>query len=417
MSQDARMAIPRVATYLDDGGSNPRADRVVAWLVLWVPLSVAITSGCSSVDAAPPASAYTSSAGEGAVDPAEYAPSAGGAAVARGTGGARSTGGTRSEAEDIVSAGAIGDLPTWSRPAGAGGVVSADTTGGIADRGTGGDVERGTGGRGDLADGSGTGGSPAGTGGSGTCCPDGNCLCHGPDPSGLTSSGGPFDTDSYAMSAGTVHYPTDAQPPFAGVAICGGLTNTGPEMESWGPFYASHGIVAVITTTGALDQPATRARALLGAIEELKAENTNSGSPLAGKLSDRFGTSGYSMGGGGTTIASSDEPTLKTSVGLAAWSPTGNGIQVPTLLLCGSSDGTAPCSMSQSAYEDIPESTPKMMVTISGASHLSWFGPTSAGSGISGETALAFQKVFLEGDERWRPYLLQTDGTVATNIQ
>jgi hypothetical protein len=58
-----------------------------------------------------------------------------------------------------------------------------------------------------------------------------------------------------------------------------------------------------------------------------------------------------------------------------------------------------------------------MMVTISGASHLNWFGPTNAGGGVSGETALAFQKVFLEGDERWKPLLLQTRGTKTTNIQ
>ena len=61
---------------------------------------------------------------------------------------------------------------------------------------------------------------------------------------------------------------------------------------------------------------------------------------------------------------------------------------------------------------------PKMMVTVSGASHLDWFGPTHAGMGVSGETALAFQKVYLEGDERWKPLLLeQAGGTVVTNIE
>jgi len=58
-----------------------------------------------------------------------------------------------------------------------------------------------------------------------------------------------------------------------------------------------------------------------------------------------------------------------------------------------------------------------MMVTIAGATHFNWFGPKDAGDAIPGETALAFQKVFLEGDERWRPILLQTRGTKTTNIQ
>ena len=60
------------------------------------------------------------------------------------------------------------------------------------------------------------------------------------------------------------------------------------------------------------------------------------------------------MGGGGTTIASGTDPTLKTSVGLAAWGPNGANVQVPTLLLCGASDTTAPCSMSQGAYTGNP---------------------------------------------------------------
>ena len=96
---------------------------------------------------------------------------------------------------------------------------------------------------------------------------------------------------------------------------------------------------------------------------------------------------------------------------------TGANVQTPTLLLCGSSDTVAPCNMSQTAYTGITGSTPKMMVTISGATHFNWFGPTQAGGGISGETALAFQKVYLDGDERWKPLLLQSRGTKVTTIQ
>lgn len=253
--------------------------------------------------------------------------------------------------------------------------------------------------------------------GRGECCASGDCLCHGPAPSGLTSKNGPFKTATFTISTGTVHYPVDADPPFAAVALCGGFLNTGPEMASWGPFYASHGIVTVITTTTGADFPDVRATKLLAAIDALKAENTKSGSPLFGVLAGRYGTSGYSMGGGGTTLASSRDAGLKSSVGLAPWAPTGSGVTVPTLLLCGSSDGTAPCSMSRDAYGGIAASTPKMMVSIPSATHFNWFGPDQAGGGISGETALAFQKVFLEGDERWKPFLLQSRGTVTTNIR
>jgi predicted small lipoprotein YifL/pimeloyl-ACP methyl ester carboxylesterase len=282
----------------------------------------------------------------------------------------------------------------------------------------------GAGGGGDAGDGGSAGGAEAGSDGGGSdlkgeCCADGNCLCHGPAPTALTSAKGPFKTASIDGMTGKIHYPTDAQPPFAAVALCGGFLNSGPEMDSWGPFYASYGIVTIITGTLPTDFPEIRADHLLNSIKELEAKNKESGSPLFGKLSGRYGTSGYSMGGGGTTHASTRNKSLKTSVGLAAWSPVGAGITVPTLLLCGSSDGTAPCSQSQGSYRGIPEATPKMMVSISGATHFSWFGPTDAGGGVSGKYALAFQKVYLEGDERWKPILkmMASGGTVTTNVK
>jgi hypothetical protein len=245
------------------------------------------------------------------------------------------------------------------------------------------------------------------SGDGGTCCPTGDCLCHGTVPARLGPAKGPFKTASLRLSTGTAYYPTDAMPPFAGLSICPGFTNTGPEMTDWGPFYASWGIVTVVTNTGGLDDPSTRGRLLIGSISALKAENTKSGSPLNGKMSGRYGTSGYSMGGGGTTYASASDATLKSSVGLAAWEPIGRNIKVPTLLMCGTADVVAECFHTDQSYDAIPSSTPKMKITITGAEHLaSWFGPDQAGGGVSGGYALAFNKVYLEGDTRWKTLLL-----------
>jgi hypothetical protein len=237
---------------------------------------------------------------------------------------------------------------------------------------------------------------------------------------GLTASKGPYPTMSLRMQSGTAYYPAgDAKPPFAAVAICGGFLNSGPEMETWGPFYASYGIVTVITSTTGADLPDIRAQRLLGAIKELKMLNMGSSGPLAGKLAGRYGTSGYSMGGGGTTIASGQDPTLKTSVGLAAWGGVGEGVKVPTLLFCGDADTVAPCVMSDGVYGGIPDSTPKMKIVVPGSTHFNWFGPTDTASSMSGKYALAFQKVYLEGDERWKPLLMMkpTGGSVQTNIK
>ena len=60
-----------------------------------------------------------------------------------------------------------------------------------------------------------------------------------------------------------------------------------------------------------------------------------------------------------------------------------------------------------------------MKIVISGSSHFNWFGPTDTASQTSGKCALAFQKVFLEGDERWKPLLMMKpqSATVETNIK
>jgi hypothetical protein len=224
---------------------------------------------------------------------------------------------------------------------------------------------------------------------------------------------------SYDLTGvGCVHYPTDAQAPFSAVAISDGYLGTGgcgigAQTSQWGPLLASHGIVTMIINTLGSDQPATRATKLLAGIAAFKTENTKSGSPLFGKLAGRYGTSGFSMGGGGTTRATVQDHTLLSSVAIMPYSPQGTGVVTPTLIICGSSDTIAPCaSHGTPVYGQIPDTTPKMRVTIN-SSHAGQ--PTSGGS-MSGAWGLAFHKTFLDGDERWRP-LLTGGNPTATNIQ
>ena len=82
---------------------------------------------------------------------------------------------------------------------------------------------------------------------------------------------------------------------------------------------------------------------------------------------------------------------------------------MPSLFIFGSGDGLAG-TMGMSSYRGIAETVPKMAVTIS-SGHA---GQPSSGSGASGKAGLAFQKVFLEGDERWRPILLMIDADDTT---
>jgi hypothetical protein len=119
------------------------------------------------------------------------------------------------------------------------------------------------------------------------------------------------------------------------------------------------------------------------------------------------------MGGGGTTRATVEDKTLLSSVAIMPYSPQGTGVVTPTMVICGSSDGTAPCaSHGTRVYDSIPASTPKIRVTVS-SGHA---GQPSAGGGDSGKWGLAFMKLYLDGDERWKPLLLADDAT-ASNIQ
>jgi hypothetical protein len=298
------------------------------------------------------------------------------------------------------------------------GAPLGNADGGSSDAGGRGDAGSIGGGSDAGAVGGGDAGPVGGDGGTGTCCPDGKCLCHGSNPTALTANRGPYMTQSYTVTgAGCVYYPTNAEAPFAAVAISDGFLGSGGcgsfQTGSWGPLYASWGIVAMIVNTGSLDTPDLRGAALAQGIMAFKSENTRSASPLNGKLAGRYGTSGFSMGGGGTTYAARQDRTLLSNIAIMPWGPVNSGVTVPTLVICGSSDSTASCSSHGTpAYRGIADTVPKMRIVIS-SGHA---GQPTSGGGESGRVGLAFQKVFLEGDTRWRQLLI---GAMAedTNIR
>lgn len=231
------------------------------------------------------------------------------------------------------------------------------------------------------------------------------------------TNAGPFDVDTIGTGlrdgpqygTQTLHVPVGAEPPFASVVVVPGFVSPESSIRAWGPFLASHGIVALtIGTNSGGDPPEARAQALLDGIETLRAEDTRSGSPLEGQMAlDRFGVMGWSMGGGGTLIAANGNPELRAAVSFAAWSPGARFAEdtVPTLLLAGSSD-TLAGGQSQGFFESIPEATPKMLFEVSGGSHSIANDPRSA-DGQIGRYGLSWLKVFLEGDERYRQFLLE----------
>src|SRR5262249_21697392 len=148
-----------------------------------------------------------------------------------------------------------------------------------------------------------------------------------------TNAKGPYMTQTYMVSGvGCVHYPTNAEPPFAAVTISDGFSGSGGcnsiQTGQWGPLYASWGILAMLINPGAGDQPNVRGQKLTAGIAAFKSENMKSGSPLMGKLAGRYGTSGFSMGGGGTTYSAAADATLRSNVAIMAWGPVRTGVKV-----------------------------------------------------------------------------------------
>jgi dienelactone hydrolase len=266
-----------------------------------------------------------------------------------------------------------------------------------------------------------------------TAPPCADCIVRGSAPTASSSRNGQYRTANYRLptsayrAGATVYYPTDATPPFAGIVYCPPLTGTESMLAAWGPFFASHGIVLVtMSTTTTQDQVDSRDDQQRNALNALKAENTRSGSPLYGKLSNRFGVMGWSMGGGATWINAAQVSGLKSAMSLAGHNATassaadGDNIQCPTLIMNGATDTTILGGMGQSSgvYDAIDDSIAKILYEVRGVGHFGWSSPTSAGTAVA-ELALAFQKTFLEGDVRWAKFIVREPSNAAdweTNI-
>ena len=289
--------------------------------------------------------------------------------------------------------------------------------------------------------------APAGRGGTGAAGVSGSpgtsassedAIIRGDEPTDATgTSNGPFEvsmyTKGFAKEAGflaaTIYYPADAEAPFSYVVFCPGFVSYQTSIQDWGPFLASHGIVIMtIDTNSSSDSVTVRQTALKDALSSLQKENERSDSPLAGKLhKTRFGLMGWSMGGGASLLNAVMHPEYKSIVTVAEHLATSPGtsaplksLSVPTLMFAGTADTTVlGLNMSQPAYEAIPETTSKMLYEVQGADHF-FFNTPSALKGVVGKYGLAWQKVFLEGDDRYKK-LLSAEGPMAsdfrTNVQ
>ena len=234
----------------------------------------------------------------------------------------------------------------------------------------------------------------------------------GPDPTerSIEAPRGPFSVSETNVSSlvvsgfggGTIYYPRDtSEGTFGAVAIAPGFTADEGSMAWYGPRIASQGfVVFTIDTITRLDQPDSRGRQLLAALDYL----TQRSSVRSRIDSSRLAVMGHSMGGGGSLEASESRPSLKASIPLTPWNLKKNwrNNRVPTLIVGAENDSIASVrSHAEPFYESIPSTTNKAYLELNNATH---FAPNISNTTIA-KYSISWLKRFVDNDTRYEQFL------------
>nr|WP_250007486.1 dienelactone hydrolase family protein [Actinoplanes sp. M2I2] len=211
--------------------------------------------------------------------------------------------------------------------------------------------------------------------------------------SSLTASG---------FGGGDIYYPTSTSAgTFGAVAIAPGYTASKSSMAWLAPRLASQGFVVFnIDTLTRSDQPASRGRQLLAALDYLTQRST-----IRTRIdATRLAVVGHSMGGGGTLEAAKSRPSLQAAVPLTPWNTDKSWpeIQTPTLVIGAENDSVA--SVSSHAipfYNNMPSSLDKAYLELNNASH---FAPNSSNTTIA-QYSISWLKRFVDNDVRYDQFL------------
>jgi predicted dienelactone hydrolase len=238
-----------------------------------------------------------------------------------------------------------------------------------------------------------------------------NPFQRGPDPTkaSVEASMGTFAVTQSTIPStvrgfggGIIYYPTStAEGTFGAVAISPGFTARWSSLSWLGPRLASFGFVVVgIETLSTFDQPDSRGRQLLAALDWAVAS-----SPAASRIDrNRLAVAGHSMGGGGTLAAANLRPALQAAIPLAPWHTTKSwtGIRVPTLIIGGESDSVAPVAQhSEPFYTSMTAAPEKAYLELNNADH---FFPNSPNVPQS-RLMVSWLKAFVDNDIRYLQFL------------
>ncbi|MGV9392076.1 bis(hydroxyethyl) terephthalate hydrolase [Streptomyces olivaceus] len=234
----------------------------------------------------------------------------------------------------------------------------------------------------------------------------------GPDPteSSIEAPRGSYSVADTRVSSlavtgfggGTIYYPTStADGTFGAVVISPGYTAYQSSIAWLGPRLASQGfVVFTIDTNTTLDQPDSRGRQLLAALDYL----TGRSSVRARIDSSRLGVMGHSMGGGGSLEAAKSRPSLQAAIPLTPWNldKTWPEVSTPTLVVGADGDTIAPvASHAEPFYSSLPSATDRAYLELNNATH---FSPNTSNTTIA-KYSISWLKRFIDNDTRYEQFL------------
>ncbi|MDG9727452.1 bis(hydroxyethyl) terephthalate hydrolase [Streptomyces sp. DH41] len=231
-----------------------------------------------------------------------------------------------------------------------------------------------------------------------------------PTESSIEALRGPYSVADTSVSSlavtgfggGTIYYPTSTSDgTFGAVVISPGFTAYESSIAWLGPRLASQGfVVFTIDTNTTLDQPASRGRQLLAALDYLTERSS-----VRGRVdSSRLGVMGHSMGGGGSLEAAKSRPSLQAAIPLTPWNldKSWPEVSTPTLIVGADGDSIAPVSShSEPFYSSLPSRTDRAYLELNNASH---FTPNTSDTTIA-KYSISWLKRFIDNDTRYEQFI------------
>jgi len=234
----------------------------------------------------------------------------------------------------------------------------------------------------------------------------------GPDPTeaSIEATRGHYSVSSKTISSlrargfggGTIYYPnTTSDGTFGVVAISPGFTASQSTIQWLGPRIASQGFVVItIDTNTRLDQPDSRGRQLLAALDQ-----TISDSTVASRIdASRQAVMGHSMGGGGTLEAAKSRRSLEATIGLTPWNldKTWPEVEAASLVIGAENDSIAPVAThSIPFYNTLTNAERRAYLELRNATH---FAPNVSNTTIA-KYSIAWLKRYVDNDTRYEQFI------------